>query len=75
MIGADPIPVRAANPLGISPCYGVRQESGLLVDTCLHCARQWPRLGGLKPVAEFVESDQWAGWRCVNQINDRPESL
>jgi hypothetical protein len=68
VIDAAPLSVRAANPAGISPCHGVRLESGLLVETCLHCDRQWPNLGGLNPAAEFIESDQWAGWRCVNQV-------
>lgn len=71
MIPLVAITVRAAVP--VKTCPGQALESGLLADCCHNCARQGLG-GGLKPLAQFVEAEDWVGWRCVNQVEDRPEA-
>lgn len=57
----------------VNACPGKRLESGLLADPCHNCQRKGE--GSAMPAAEFIDTENLAGWRCVQQlIKDRPQA-
>lgn len=57
----------------VAVCPGKRLESGLLADPCHNCQRKGE--GSAMPAAEFIDTENLAGWRCVQQlIKDRPQA-